>query len=307
MKKLVLTAILFTGLLSMEVVDAQSNKAPAIDYHQTAKTKFAEANGTRYAYRILGDKTGTPLVLLPGSFFNMDEWDPAITNGLAREYKVVLFDNKGVGATNGKTPDNIPDMAKDAIAFIKVMGYSKVNLMGWSMGGMIAQQIVLTEPQLVNKIILIGTGPKGALGLSEVGARVTEVSKLSPPDQLMHLLFTQSDNSKQLGQLALGRMFKRQVDRDPETTNETNIAQITAVTAWAQPNAGALDELKSVKQPALIVGGRNDILVQDANFFNLYQNLPNARLSLYPDAGHGSILQYPDLFLHDAVPFLASK
>ena len=307
MKKLILTAILFTGLLNMGVIDAQSNKAPIIDYHQAAKTKFVEANGTRYAYRILGDKTGTPLVLLPGSFFNMDEWDPAVTNGLASQYKVVLFDNKGVGATNGKTPDSIPDMAKDAIAFIKAMGYNKVNLMGWSMGGMITQQIVLTEPQLVNKIILIGTGPKGALGLSEVGARVTEVSKLSPPDQLMHLLFTQSDNSKQLGQLALGRMFKRQVDRDPETTNETNIAQVIAVTAWAQPNAGALDELKSVKQPALIIGGRNDILVQDANFFNLYQNLANAQLSLYPDAGHGSILQYPDLFLRDAVPFLASK
>src|ERR1700741_3656203 len=113
MKKIILTAILIAGLFNLTVVNAQSNKAVAIDYHQAAKTKFIEANGTRYAYRVLGDKTGIPLVLLPGSFFNMDEWDPSITNGLAREYKVVLFDNKGVGATNGKTPDNIPDMAKD--------------------------------------------------------------------------------------------------------------------------------------------------------------------------------------------------
>jgi pimeloyl-ACP methyl ester carboxylesterase len=308
MKKIILTTILIAGLFNLAVVRAQSsNKAAIIDYHQTAKTKFVEANGTRYAYRVLGNKTGIPLVLLPGSFSNMDEWDPSVTNGLAQQYKVILFDNKGVGATNGKTPDNIADMAKDAVVFIKALGYSKVNLVGWSMGGMITQQILLTEPQLVNKIILIGTGAKGAQGLSEVGARVTEVSKLSPPEQLLHLLFAPSDNSQQLGKLALGRMFKRQVDRDPETTNETNIAQITAVVGWAQPNTGAFDELKSIKQPALIVAGRYDILIPVVNAFNLYQNLPNAQLSLYPDAGHGVILQYPDQFLQEAISFLASK
>ena len=307
MKKIMLSAILLLGLSNLTVVKAQPANTKTVDYHQTAKTKFLEADGTRYAYRVLGNQPGIPLVLLTGSFSNMDGWDPEITNGLAQYYKVILFDNKGVGASGGKTPGNIADMAKDAVAFIKASGYSKVNLMGWSMGGMITQQIVLTEPQLVNKIILIGTGPKGAEGLSEVGAKAAGVSKLSPLEQALHLLYAPSDNSRESGKAALGRIFKRQADRDPETSQETNVAQLTAVTAWAQPNDGALDELKHVTQPVLIVSGRYDFLVPTVNSFKLAQNLPNAKLSIYPDAGHAVITQVPDSFLKEAVPFLAGK
>jgi pimeloyl-ACP methyl ester carboxylesterase len=126
-------------------------------------------------------------------------------------------------------------------------------------------------------------------------------------EQALHLLYAPSDNSREAGKLALGRIFKRQTDRDPETIQETNIAQVTAVTAWAQPNGGALDELKSVTQPALIVAGRYDFLVPSVNAFNMAQSLPNARLSIYPDAGHAVITQVPDQFLQEAIPFLASK
>lgn len=308
MKKLILTTILVAGLFGLTTVNAQAqNKAAVVDYHQTAKTKFIEANGTRYAYRVLGNQTGIPLVLLTGSLSNMDGWDPEVTNGLAQHYKVILFDNKGVGATSGKTPNTIADMSKDAVDFIKSLGYNKVNLMGWSMGGMITQQILLTEPQLVNKVILIGTGPKGAEGLSEVGAKGAEASKLPPLEQALRLLYAPSDNSRALGKAALGRIFARQADRDPETTQETNGAQLTAVTAWAQPNAGALDELKNITQPALIVAGKNDFLVPEVNAFNLAKSLPNAKLSIYPDAGHAVITQVPDQFLQEAIPFLAGK
>lgn len=308
MKKLILTAILAAGLFGVTSVSAQSSKkAATVDFHQTAQTRFIETNGTRYAYRVLGNDSGIPLVLLTGSFSGIDNWDPAITNGLAEHYKVVLFDNKGVGASSGHTPTTIADMAKDAVDFIKALGYSKVNLMGWSMGGMITQQIVLTEPQLVNKIILIGTGPKGAEGLSEVGAKGAEASKLPPLEQALRLLYAPSDNSRALGKAALGRIFARQANRDPETTQETNGAQLAAVTAWAQPNAGALSELKNITQPALIVAGKDDYLVPEVNAYNLAKSLPDAKLSIYPDAGHAVITQVPDQFLQEAIPFLAGK
>src|SRR4030095_2769646 len=132
-----------------------------IDYHQTAATQFITAGDTKFAYRVLGNKNGTPLVMLASLGSSMDEWDPAVTNGLAQQYKVIIFDNQGVGSSSGTTPENIPEMAKGAVSFMNALGYSKVNLLGFSMGSFIAQQIALTNPALVNKIILTGTGPKG--------------------------------------------------------------------------------------------------------------------------------------------------
>ena len=305
MKRIFLIAMLIFSIASATV--SAKPKRTATNFHQTAGTKFIDADGTRYAYRVLGNKKGIPLIMLQGSFFNMDEWDPAITNGLAAHFKVILFDNKGVGATNGKTPDNIPAMAKDAESFIKALGYSKVNLLAFSMGGMITQKILVDEPQLVNKFILFGTGPQGSEGLNGLLDRLTEVSKKSPDDQLLYLLFTPSDQSQESGKQFLTRIHKRTVNRDPESTNESNGAQVAAVLGWSKPVDNPFGPLKTITQPALIIDGRSDLLVHDINAFNLFQNLPNAKLSLYPDAGHGSIFQFPDLFLAEAVPFLAAK
>jgi pimeloyl-ACP methyl ester carboxylesterase len=274
------------------------------DWHQKAQTKFINVDGTRYAYRVLGNKSGIPVVMLQGSFFNMDEWDPKVTNGLAQSFKVIIFDNKGQGATNGKTPNNIPDMARDAVSFIKALGYPKVNLLGFSMGGYMTQEILLTEPQLVNKVILASTGPKGAEGLSDLPTRLGEVSKKTPDDQLLSLLFTQSDYSQDAGKSFLERIHQRTVDRDLETTNESNGQQVAAVLDWAQPKDGTFDQLKTITHPVLIFEGHYDRLVPVVNSFNLYQNIPNARLVLFPDAAHGAIFQYTDLFLAEAVPFL---
>lgn len=244
--------------------------------------------------------------MLQGSFFNMDEWDPKVTNGLAQYYKVIIFDNKGQGATNGKTPDNISDMAKDAVDFIKALNYPKVNLLGFSMGGYITQLILLDQPQWVNKVILTSTGPKGSEGLSNLLTRLGEVSKKTPDDQLLYLLFTQSDNSQESGRKFLQRIHKRTINRDLETTNESNGAQVAAVLGWSQPKEGTFDQLKMITQPVLILEGRSDILVPVINSYNLFQNIPNARLVLFPDAGHGSIFQFTDLFLAEAIPFLKS-
>jgi pimeloyl-ACP methyl ester carboxylesterase len=304
MRRIFLAVTLIIGIAT-ESTNAQSNRH-ITDWHQKAQTKFIDANGTRYAYRVLGNKGGIPLVLLQGSFFNMDEWDPKVTNGLAQYYKVIIFDNKGQGATDGKTPDNIPEMSKDAVDFIKALGYPKVNLLGFSMGGYMTQVILLNEPQLVNKVILTSTGPKGSEGLSNLLTRLGEVSKKTPDDQLLYLLFTQSDYSQESGKMFLQRIHQRTVNRDIETTNESNSAQVTAVLGWSQPKEGTFDQLKTIAQPVLIFEGRSDILVPVINSYNLFQNIPNARLVLFPDAGHGSIFQFTDLFLAEAIPFLKS-
>ncbi len=292
-------------ILACQAANAQSNRR-VTDWHQKTQTKFIEVNGTRYAYRVLGNKGGIPLVLLQGSFFNMDEWDPKVTNGLAQYYKVIIFDNKGQGATNGKTPDNIPDMAKDAVDFIKALHYPKVNLLGFSMGGYITQLILLDQPQWVNKVILTSTGPKGSEGLSNLLTRLGEVSKKAPDDQVRYLLFTQSDYSQESGKMILQRIHQRTINRDVETTNESSSAQVAAVLGWSQPKEGTFDQLKTITQPVLIFEGRSDILVPVINSYNLFQNIPNARLVLFPDAGHGSIFQFTDLFLAQAIPFLKS-
>ncbi len=307
MKHIILTIALIIGLINLSSVNAQSKNKADRDYHQTAETKFIEAGGTKYAYRILGNKQGIPLIFLHGSLWTMDDWDPKVTDGFAQYYKVILFDNKGVGSTNGKTPDNIAAMAKDATVFIKALGYSNVNLLGLSMGGMITQQILLTEPQLVNKVILAGTGPKGSEGLSEVVNTVTAASKLPLNEQPYYLLFGHSAEAKELGKLSLERIQRRTTNRDAAVTNETITAQLTAVLGWSQPSSDALNELKTIKQPVLVVEGRYDILVPVVNSFNLYQSIPNAKLSLYPDAGHASLFQNADLFLNEAVPFLKDK
>jgi pimeloyl-ACP methyl ester carboxylesterase len=304
MKSIFLAVTLMIGLASTSV-NAQT-KSRAIDWHQKAQTKFIDVYGTRYAYRVLGNKTGIPLVLLQGSFFNMDEWDPKVTNGLAQSFKVIIFDNKGVGATDGKTPNSIGEMAKDAVSFIKALGYSKVNLMGFSMGGYMTQEILLSNPELVNKVILTSTGPKGAEGLSKLLDRLGEVSKKTPDEQLLYLLFTQSDQSQAAGKLFLQRIHQRTINRDLESSNESNGAQVAAVLNWAQPKAETFDELKTISHPVLVFEGHYDVLVPVVNSFNLYRNIPNARLVLYPDAGHGAIFQYTDLFLAEAIPFLAA-
>ncbi|MBB5635076.1 pimeloyl-ACP methyl ester carboxylesterase [Pedobacter cryoconitis] len=305
MKRITLLALLALIIVSCKKdITTPVKEETTIDYHQTVKTQFIEAGGTKYAYRVLGNKTGIPLILLAPSFTSIDGWDPAVTNGLAKYYKVILFDNKGVGASSGKTPDKIDDMAKDAVIFIKALGYSKVNLLGFSMGGFITQRIILTEPELVNRVILTGTGPKGSEGLSELGSTLTKISTLSPDEQLLYLLFSHSVAGRELGQQSLQRIHKRTVDRDPETTQQSNGAQVTAVLNWAEPATHTLEDLKTITQPVLIVEGRFDVLVPVVNSFSLYQNIPNSRLYLFPEAGHGSIFQEPARFLDQAKDFL---
>jgi pimeloyl-ACP methyl ester carboxylesterase len=279
------------------------NKTPT-DYHQTAVTQFIKAGETNFAYRVLGNKSGIPLVMISALGNSMDDWDPAVTNGLAQEYKVIIFDIEGVGKSGGTTPDNIPDMAKGVVTFINALGYSKVNLLGFSMGSFIAQQITLTNPNLVNKIILTGTGPKGAEGLANLPSILASAAGLTPKQVFLVSFFASSTTSQQAGELSYARIGKRTVDRDAPVSQESAGAGLKAVLGWAQPYPDALNELKTISKPVLIAQGENDLLVPVVNATNMANSIPRAQLIAYHDAGHGAIYQYHEEFVKAAFDFL---
>lgn len=272
--------------------------------HETACTNFIGVEGTQIAYRAFGKKECIPLVLLQHFTGTMDNWDPSVTNGLAEEFPVVLFDNKGIGASGGETPDTIEEMARDAIEFIKAIGYTKVNLLGFSMGGFIAQQITLDEPGLVNKLILAGTGPKGGEGLANSEKALTVTAGMSPEDQKLYFFYESTVSSRALGRNSLARINQRTVNRDPDTTIPAIQAQLKSILGWSLPDADSLDRLHQICQPVLIVNGSKDIICPTINSYIMFQQLPDAILNLYPDSGHGSIFQYPELFLASAIRFL---
>ncbi len=307
MKAAILIAFLGASMAfcNKDGVPGNGHNSGVTDFHQTAVTQFVTAGKTIFAYRVLGNKGGTPLVLIASLGSSMDEWDPAVTNGLAQKYKVIIFDIQGVGSSSGKTPDNIPEMARGTVAFIKSLGYKKVNLFGFSMGSFISQQILLTEPSLVNKVILTGTGPKGAEGLSNLPNLLSQTVGLTPEQSFLVSHFTSSPASQAAGKLAFERIIKRTENRDAPVTGESATQGLKAVLAWAQPNPDAFNELKNIKKPVLIVQGESDLLVPVVNAINLSKNIPGAKLIVYPDAGHGSHYQYHDQFVEAALNFLS--
>lgn len=294
-------ALLIAALFTMT---SYSNGAFAAPGTPGDETKTITVDDATVAYRVLGGKTGTPLVLLSPLGWSMDDWDPIIVDGLAKNSTVIIFDYKGVGASSGKTPTTITAMANDAISFIKALGYSRVNLLGFSMGGFVAQQMIETEPQLVNKLILTGTGPQGSQGLAEVGNKVSTGGNLSPREQYLHFLFAPSASSRQLGEASFARIHAKKDGRDLPISQESFVAELTAVLGWAQPDTAGFEKAKTVTNPVLIIGGQYDFFIPVVNELNLYQAMPNSRLLLLPDAGHAVMNQYPALFLQETVSFL---
>lgn len=288
----------------------EENEPPTIqevqgDSHQTAKTRYVEVKGNAFAYRILGKDQGIPIVLLPGLGGSMDYWDPAVTDGLAKEYKVILFDNKGVAASKGITPNTIQGMADDAIDFMKALNLAKVNIMGFSMGGFVAQRIVLTEPSLINKVILTGTGPKGAIGLANLPNIIAGTAGLSAEESFLKFGFTESAQSIAAGKAAFARVQRRMVDRDLPLSDATSNSQFTAVLNWAQPDANALNEIKNIKQPVLIAHGENDLPISVQNAKNMNQSLEHSELVIFPDSGHASFFQNHEAFVAKVNTFLS--
>ena len=236
----------------------------------------------------------------------MDHWDPAVTDGLAKQREVILFNNAGVSSSSGQVPTTCQGMGANAIAFIRALGLTKVDVLGFSIGGFVAQEITLQAPDLVRRLVLVGTGPRSGEGMATLTPEAQEIfgATYDEPDDLwLHVHFTQSEKSQAAGREFLKRFRLRAENRDPEVNEKVAPAQIEAISKWGAP-LKSFDYLKAIKQPTLVVNGSNDVIIYTVNSFILQQNLPNAQLILYPDASHGSQYQYPELFVAHVSMFL---
>ena len=234
----------------------------------------------------------------------MDNWDPEVTNAIASNYPVILFNNKGVGSSKGTTPDNVSAMAQDAVDFIRALGYSKVNLLGFSLGGFIGQQIASDYPELVNKLILAGTGSIGGKAIAQLESHLEKAFVDGPDRVLINLFFSKTPNSIKAGEDFLARLAEREVDRDLPTSQATIASQARAIIGYGLATDEGYTQLKSIKQPVLIVNGSEDNMVDSINSYIMLQNIPDAKLVLWSDSGHGGIFQYSRDFAQEVNSFL---
>jgi pimeloyl-ACP methyl ester carboxylesterase len=276
--------------------------------HHTAPTLFVDAAGVRFAYRRFGKTGGAPLVFNMHFTGTMDHWDPAVTDGLAHDREVILFDNAGISRSSGEVPSSVEAMAANAAAFIKALGLAKVDVLGFSLGGLVAQELALSEPQLVRRLILVGTGPRSGEGMASLTpeAQQTFGAHYDEPDHLwLKVFFTPSEVSQAAGRAYLKRYRLRVDDRDPEVGDQVAPAQLEALAKWGAPRENPFEYLKAIAQPTLVVNGGTDVIVYSVNSWILQQHLPNAQLILYPDANHGSQYQYPERFVRHVSLFLS--
>ncbi|HTO66012.1 MAG TPA: alpha/beta hydrolase [Bradyrhizobium sp.] len=271
---------------------------------ENAPTKSVDVNGARFVYRDIGKPGGIPVVFLHHLTAVLEDWDPRVVDGLAAKHHVILFDNRGVGGSGGATPKTVEEMARDAVAFIGALGFSKVDLLGFSLGGFVAQVVAQQQPGLIRKIILAGTGPAGGEGIANVGAVLQDAfgkagATNKHPKQF--LFFTQTQSGQAAAGEFLLRLKARTDDLDAAVSNETIQAQLAAIQAWGQGDAAALG---AVQHPVLVVNGDSDVMVPSRNSFELARRLRNAQLSIFPDAGHGGIFQHHAAFVQQALAFL---
>ncbi len=270
-----------------------------------AVTKRVDVNGTSFVYRETGEKNGIPIVLLHHLTAVLDDWDPRTIDSLAKKHRVIAFNNRGVGGSKGTTPDNIDDMAADAVAFIRASGLTKIDLLGFSIGGFIAQVIAQKHPDLVRKMILAGTSAAGGEGVSNVGAVLQNAVARATAEKKhpkQSLFFTQSHDGQKAAAEFLQRLSTRQQDRDLPATQETIVAQVTAITKWGM--APKPTSLAGIQHRVLVANGDTDVMVATINSVELARKLPHSELSIFPDAGHGAIFQYHTAFLDQTLRFL---
>ncbi len=274
--------------------------------HQTAQTQFVDADGIRFAYRRFGKAGGVPLVFNPHILGNMDSWDPAITDGFAANREVILFDNAGVAASTGEVPGTFAEMAHTAGRFVDALGLQQVDILGFSIGSMISQEIALQRPDLVRKLVIVGSGPRNgdSIPLTKESQVIFTNKYGNPDDFWIDGFFTSSVQSQAAGRAFLKRRDARTKDRDLPLSGKVQPAQFAALQEWGKPSGERFAYLKQIKMPVLIVGGTSDIIFYTINSFYLQQNLPNAQLILYPDAAHGMLFQYPELFVEHTEIFL---
>ena len=279
-------------------------------YSELANQTVRTGAGVDYAYRDTGGgrEGELPLVLLQHFRGNLDNWDPALIDALASTRRVVTFDNAGVGGSSGTTPDTIEQMARDALAFITAMGLGPVDLLGFSIGSFVAQQIALVRPAVVRRLILASSAPQGAAGMHGWAADVIGAvgTPHTSPDAYLKVFFTQSEPSRAAGQEALRRMYARTSDRDQATTWDTREAQYDAVCTWGIPDHARLQRVSAIGIPVFIANGDGDPMIRPHYSYLLAGLIPQAHVKIYPDSAHGFLFQHHTEFAADVTAFLDS-
>ncbi|MFA6083568.1 alpha/beta fold hydrolase [Mucilaginibacter sp.] len=298
--------VLLLVLFDTHFLSASSAKTLPAAQAITVRTQFVNVKGVKFAYRRYGKKQGLPLVFIQHLAGTMDNWDPAVLDGFAKDREVIIFDNAGISSSEGRVPDNIADMANDAESFINALGIKKIDLLGFSIGGMVAQQLTLDHPELIRRLVLVGTGPRGGEGMAVYKTSTLAMfdKKYAHPDEIfLETLFDPSPTSQAAGRAFLERIRARKI-KEPAVSDEVAKNQIHAIYAWGAPAENSFAYLKEIKQPVLVVSGHTDVILPSVNSFILQQNLPNAFLIVYPDSNHGPHDRFPNLFVKQVSMFL---
>jgi pimeloyl-ACP methyl ester carboxylesterase len=272
--------------------------------YKDSVTRTVAVGGVQIAFRDLGRRTGTPVVFFTHLSANLDNWDPRVVDGIASQRRVITVDYRGVGSSTGAVRDSIEAMADDAVAFIRALGFDRVDILGFSLGGMIAQNLTLRHPELVRKLILAGTGPAGGEGIenvTRVADRDLALALLTFQDPKVFLFFTRTSNGKRSAREFLARLKERTTGRDRTISFRGYRTQLKAIHRWGLQKP---DDLSVIRQPALVVNGENDRMVPTINTEDLARRIPDSELIIYPDAGHGGIFQHHHSFITRAHEFL---
>ncbi len=280
--------------------------APGSGYAESPNRRVGAGNGVDFVYREGGDGGGPPLVLLQHFRGNLDNWDPALVDALAADRRVVTFDNAGVGGSTGSTPSTVAQMAHDALAFLDAMELDRVDLLGFSLGSFVAQEIALIRPDAVRRMVLASSAPQGAAGMHGWARDVIDAvgAREPSPDGYLGVFYTSSPESRTAGQVSLGRMFARTSERDAPTGWQTRTAQYDAVCAWGVPDHALLQRLAGIEIPVLIANGDSDPMILPRYSYLLAGLIPHAEVTIYPDAAHGFLFQHHARFAADALAFL---
>jgi pimeloyl-ACP methyl ester carboxylesterase len=276
----------------------------------TAPTQFLEVNGHSYAYRRFGNGSGLQLLCLQHFTGTLDNWDPAVSDPLASQREVILFDNAGIGRSSGEVPETVAGMAKHVMAFLDGLGLASCDVLGFSLGGMIAQQLAQDRPSIIRRAILVGTAPRGGEDIMHL-EKPSLAKHLQDPQNrgyavLQKIFFAPTTTSQAAGEAFIARLMQRKDDRDPPSGPNVAKAQMTAFREWEHFTGERFADLRGLRHPTLVVQGFHDEMIPVRNSYWLAENLPNAALLVYPDAGHGSLFQFPESFTRHAAAFLAS-
>ena len=282
------------------------NTVSVTNERKLAETQLVEAAGVEFAYRRFGSQTGVPLVMLQHFRGNLDNWDPALTTALATEREVVVVDYPGVGSSTGEPAPTIAASARQMIAFVSALGLAQVDLLGFSIGGFVAQEIALVRPAMIRRLIFAATGPKGAPQMhgwrEDIAAAALGESN---PENLLYIMFAQTETSRQKGREFVARFLERQQGRDAPVSDAARDAQYDAVVEWGIPDHAALQRLTGIAIPTLVIQGDNDLMIPTKLSHLMAGLIPDARIKIYPDAAHGFLFQYPDEVAADINAFTA--